>query len=82
VLATLQLGSLILLESTLSFLGLGVQPPTPAWGSMLAQSRAYVHTAWWAVTFPGMAISLIVLSANMLGDSMRDILDPTLRGGK
>ena len=79
VIASFQLGTLILLEATLSFLGLGVQPPTPAWGSMLNDARRYIATAWWATTFPGMALTLIVLSANLLGDSLRDILDPALK---
>ena len=79
VIASFQLGVLILLESTLSFLGLGVQPPTPAWGSMLSDARPYIGTAWWTTTFPGVMLSITVLSANMLGDSLRDILDPALR---
>lgn len=79
VIAGFQLGRLILLEATLSFLGLGVQPPTPAWGTMLADARVYMTQAWWSVFFPGIAISLVVLSVNFLGDSLRDRLDPTLR---
>lgn len=75
-----QLGRLILLEGTLSFLGLGVRPPTPAWGGMLADARNYIASAWWTVFFPGMAISLIVMAASFMGDSLRDYLDPTLRG--
>jgi peptide/nickel transport system permease protein len=80
VVAGFQLGVLILLEATLSFLGLGIRPPTPAWGSMLSDARNYLNEAWWTVLFPGMAISLIVMSANFMGDSVRDQLDPTLRG--
>ncbi len=80
VVAGFQLGVLILLEATLSFLGLGIRPPTPAWGSMLSDARHYLSEAWWTVLFPGMAISLIVMAANFLGDSLRDRLDPTLRG--
>jgi peptide/nickel transport system permease protein len=80
VIAGFQLGRLILLESTLSFLGLGIQPPTPAWGAMLADARLYLTQAWWTVAFPGVAISLVVLAANFLGDSVRDRLDPTIRG--
>jgi len=76
VLATLQLGEAVLLESVLSFLGVGVQPPTPTWGSMVADGRSYVDTAWWAVTFPGIAITIFVLGSNFLGDAMRDVLDP------
>jgi len=75
-----QLGRLILLEGTLSFLTIGIRPPTPAWGSMLNDARNYISVAWWTVMFPGMAISLIVMSANFMGDSLRDILDPTMRG--
>ena len=76
VMATLQMGHAVLLESTLSFLGVGVQPPTPTWGGMVADARNYVDTAWWAVVFPGAAIMLLVLGANFLGDTLRDILDP------
>lgn len=79
VIAGFQLGRLILLEATLSFLGLGIQPPTPAWGSMLADARLYMTHAWWTAAFPSIAISLTVLSTNFLGDSLRDRLDPTLR---
>jgi peptide/nickel transport system permease protein len=80
VIAGFQLGRLIVLEATLSFLGLGIQPPTPAWGAMLADARLYMAQAWWTVAFPSLAISLVVLSANFLGDGLRDRLDPTLRG--
>ncbi len=76
VLATLQFANAILLESTLSFLGVGVPPPTPTWGIMAAEGRPYVELAWWAVTFPGVAIMLLVLSTNVLGDVLRDRLDP------
>ena len=78
VVAGFQLGRLILLEATLSFLGLGVEPRTPAWGSMLADARGYMNLAWWTVTFPGAAIALVVLAANFMGDSLRDRLDPML----
>jgi peptide/nickel transport system permease protein len=81
VVAGFQLGRLILLEATLSFLGMGIRPPTPAWGSMLSDARGYMNQAWWTIFFPGTAISLVVLSANFLGDSLRDRLDPALRGG-
>lgn len=74
-----QLGRLILLEATLSFLGLGVEPRTPAWGSMLSDARGYLSIAWWTATFPGIAIAMVVLAANFMGDSLRDRLDPTLR---
>jgi peptide/nickel transport system permease protein len=80
VIAGFQLGRLILLESTLSFLGLGIQPPTPAWGAMLADARLYLTQAWWTVAFPSAAISMVVLAANFLGDGVRDRLDPTIRG--
>lgn len=76
VLATLEVAAAILLESTLSFLGVGVPPPTPTWGIMIAEGRSYVELAWWAVTFPGLALMLTVLSANLLGDVLRDRLDP------
>lgn len=79
VIAGFQLGRLVLLEATLSFLGLGIQPPTPAWGTMLADARLYMRQAWWTATFPSIAISLMVVSTNFLGDSLRDRLDPTLR---
>jgi len=79
VVAGFQLGRLILLEATLSFLGLGVEPRTPAWGSMLSDARGYLSIAWWTATFPGIAIALVVLAANFMGDSLRDRLDPALR---
>lgn len=80
VVATVQLASMLLLESGLSFLGLGIQPPTPSWGKMLAEGRDYLSNAWWLSTMPGLAISLAVLGANLLGDGVRDLLDPNLRG--
>jgi ABC-type dipeptide/oligopeptide/nickel transport system permease subunit len=76
VLATLEIAAAILLESTLSFLGVGVPPPTPTWGSMIAEGRPYVELGWWTVTFPGLAIMLTVLAVNLLGDVLRDRLDP------
>jgi len=79
VIATLEVARMIILESALSFLGLGVQPPTPTWGGMLADGRAYLSTAWWLATFPGLCIMLSVLGINLLGDWLRDILDPRLR---
>ncbi|MCC6174523.1 MAG: ABC transporter permease [Chloroflexi bacterium] len=81
VLATLDLARLIILESTLSFLGLGVQPPNPSWGGMLGQGREYLDTAWWLSTFPGLAIMLTTLAISRGGDWLRDVLDPTLRSG-
>jgi peptide/nickel transport system permease protein len=79
VLATVQLGTVIVFEATLSFLGLGVQPPTPAWGSMLADGRTYVGSAWWLSVFPGLAIMLTVFSMNLFGDWLRDHWDPKRR---
>ncbi|MCK1294393.1 ABC transporter permease [Bradyrhizobium sp. 30] len=81
VLATAQLGSTILTEASLSFLGLGIPEPYPSWGRMLSESAAeYVRTAPWLVIFPGIAISLAVFGANLFGDALRDILDPRQRG--
>ena len=79
VLATLQVGAVILLESTLSFLGAGIPRPTPAWGVMIADGRELIVTAWWVALFPGLAIMLTVLSLNLLGDWLRDHLDPKLK---
>jgi peptide/nickel transport system permease protein len=79
VIATLEVARMIILESALSFLGLGVQPPTPTWGGMLADGRAYMTTSWWLATFPGLAIMLTVLGINLLGDWLRDVLDPRLQ---
>jgi peptide/nickel transport system permease protein len=79
VIATLEVARMIILESALSFLGLGVQPPTPTWGGMLADGRAYLSTAWWQATFPGVSIMLTVLGINLLGDWLRDVLDPRLQ---
>jgi peptide/nickel transport system permease protein len=79
VVSTLQLAELIIVESSLSFLGLGVQPPIPSWGSMVSQGRDYISTAWWLVTLPGLAIVLTVLGTNLFGDALRDILDPRLK---
>jgi ABC-type dipeptide/oligopeptide/nickel transport system permease subunit len=80
VAASLRVGGFILLESALSFLGLGVQPPTPTWGSMISLSRAYIHSAPWMVIFPGLAISGTVIAFNVLGDYLRDRLDPRFQG--
>ena len=79
VLATLQLGFVILVESGLSFLAVGIPRPTPAWGSMIADGRSLIIVAWWISLFPGLAILLTVLSMNLLGDWLRDKLDPKLR---
>ncbi|MDE3076664.1 MAG: ABC transporter permease [Chloroflexota bacterium] len=79
VLMTLSVGLIILTESALSFLGAGIPPPTPSWGSMVADGRDLIQTAWWISFFPGVAIGLVVLSGNFLGDWLRDKLDPKLR---
>jgi peptide/nickel transport system permease protein len=79
VVATLDMARVIVIESALSFLGLGVQPPTPTWGGMLADGRVYLTTAWWLATFPGLAILLTVLGINLFGDGLRDTLDPRLK---
>lgn len=79
VIATLNIGNTILLEAALSFLGLGVQPPTASWGSMVNDGRDAMITAWWISTFPGLAIVATVVSFNLLGDGLRDALDPRLR---
>ena len=79
VATTLQVGSIILAESILSFLGAGVPPPTPSWGSMVSDGRDYLSSAWWVAFFPGMAIFLTVLAFNFIGDWLRDRWDPRLR---
>jgi len=80
VVSSFQLAELIIVESSLSFLGLGVQPPTPSWGGMVSEGRAYVSSAWWLSASPGLAILLTVLGANLFGDALRRALDPRLRG--
>jgi peptide/nickel transport system permease protein len=79
VLATLGVGSAVISEATLSFLGLGVPRPQPSWGSMLAESQKYLYTAWWLPLIPGITISLLVMSCNLTGDWLRDRFDPTRR---
>jgi peptide/nickel transport system permease protein len=79
VVATLQVGTVILLESGLSFLGVGIPRPEPSWGVMVADGRDQLVTAWWIAFFPGLAIALVTLSMNLLGDHLRDRLDPRLR---
>src|SRR3989441_603337 len=79
VLATAGVGIAILIAAGLSYLGLGAQPPTPEWGAMLSQARAYLRNAWWMATFPGLAITLVVISLNLCGDWLRDLMDPRLR---
>ena len=77
--ATLGVASAILSAAGLSFLGLGLQPPSPEWGAMLSEGRQYIYNAWWATTCPGLAIVLIVLALNLFGDGLRDALDPKLK---
>jgi peptide/nickel transport system permease protein len=79
IMMTLSVGMLILTESTLSYLGFGIPPPTPSWGSMVSDGRSLIERAWWISFFPGIAIGLVVLSGNFLGDWLRDKLDPRLR---
>jgi len=79
VLSTLQVGWAILVEASLGFLGVGIPPPTPTWGSMVAEGRDFVESAWWISVFPGIAIILVVLAFNLFGDWLRDVLDPKLR---
>lgn len=80
VTATLDVATAILVEAGLSFLGFGVQPPAPSWGNILTEGRTYIFDAWWLTLFPGLAILLTVLSFNLLGEGLRDALDPRLRG--
>lgn len=80
VLATLEMATVIISEAALSFLGLGVGASQPTWGNMLNDGRQYLRQAWWLATFPGLAISLLVLAVNLLGDGLRDALDPRQRG--
>ena len=77
VIGSSQFATMVLLESGLSFLGMGIQAPRPSWGLMLAEGRDYLSNAWWLATAPGIMISLVVLGANLLGDGLRDLLDPT-----
>jgi peptide/nickel transport system permease protein len=79
ILATLQIGFIIIAESSLSFLGVGVPPPDPAWGLMVAEGRNYIASAWWVSAWPGLAILLVVLSCNVFGDWLRVTLDPKFR---
>lgn len=80
VIATLQVGVVIVLEASLSFLGVGVPPPAPSWGSMVADGRSYITSAWWLCMVPGMAILLTVMSVNLVGDALADRINPALRG--
>ena len=79
ILATLGIGVNILIAAGLSYVGLGAQPPTPEWGAMLSGARQYLRDAWWTAVFPGLAITLTVIGMNLLGDGLRDLLDPRLR---
>jgi dipeptide transport system permease protein len=76
---TLAFSSAVLDAAALGFLGMGAQPPTPEWGSMLADAREFILRAWWVVTFPGLAILITVLAFNLMGDGLRDTLDPKLK---
>ena len=79
VVATIYLGRMIIIEASLSFLGVGVPPPTPTWGGMLSDGRAFLDTAWWIAFFPGVVLMLTVLGVNLLGDWLRDVLDPQMK---
>jgi peptide/nickel transport system permease protein len=79
ILATLTVASVILVEASLSFLGLGIPPPEPSWGRMISEGRHVLRTAWWVATIPGIVLTLVVFSSNLFGDWLRDYLDPTLR---
>ena len=79
VMATLELGQVVLMEASLSFLGAGIPPPTPSWGQMVSEGRGYITSAWWISFFPGLVLALTVLAFNLFGDWLRDKLDPRLR---
>lgn len=79
---SLDMGGILLTAAGLGFIGFGAQPPTPEWGLMISEGRNYIPAQWWVSTFPGLAISLVVLGFNLLGDGIRDALDPRLRGGR
>jgi peptide/nickel transport system permease protein len=78
---SLDMGGILLTAAGLGFIGFGAQPPTPEWGLMISEGRNYIPAQWWVSTFPGLAISMVVLGFNLLGDGIRDALDPRLRGG-
>jgi peptide/nickel transport system permease protein len=80
VLGTLNIATAIIIGASLSYLGVGVQPPTPEWGSMLSDGRGYLLEQWWIATFPGLAIFVAVLAINLLGDGLREALDPRITG--
>ena len=75
----MQVATMIMLEGSLGFFGLGVKPPTPSWGSMMAEGRTHIAGAWWVVTMPGLVLSVLIIGVNLLGDGLRDALDPSLR---
>ncbi|MEA2531558.1 MAG: peptide/nickel transport system permease protein, partial [Thermomicrobiales bacterium] len=79
VMASFTMAAAVIIEASLSFLGLGAQPPQPSWGSMLNDGRAVIHRAYWMAVFPGVAIAMLVLGFNLLGDGLRDVLDPRMR---
>ncbi|HEV2072410.1 MAG TPA: ABC transporter permease [Thermomicrobiales bacterium] len=79
VISTLQVARFIIAEASISFLGFGVQPPTPAWGSMVSEGLDYIFSAWWLITLPGLALALVALAVNITGDWLRDTLDPRIR---
>ena len=79
VIGTLQVARFIIAEASISFLGFGVQPPTPAWGSMVSEGLEYILSAWWLITFPGLMLALVALAVNITGDWLRDTLDPRIR---
>ena len=80
MIATVEVGLVIIAEASLSFLGLGTPPDQPSWGLVVANSRAYLNTAWWISTMPGLALSLVVLAVGRFGDQLRDTLDPRSAG--
>ena len=80
ILFTLNMGAAIIAEASISFLGFGIPPPEPSWGGMLSETR-FMLQAWWMAIWPGAALSIVVYGINMLGDALRDLLDPRLRGG-
>ncbi|GGA20248.1 ABC transporter permease [Psychrobacillus lasiicapitis] len=80
ILSSLQIGTYIIAEASVSFLGFGVQPPEPAWGNMLNEGKDYIFSSWWLITFPGIAIMITALGVNLFGDWLRDTLDPELKG--
>jgi peptide/nickel transport system permease protein len=79
VVATFEIAKVLIFESSLSFLGLGIQPPTPTWGNMMADGRALLDTAWWVMFFPGVTLVLAAAASNWLGDGLNSMVDPRLR---